>query len=193
MSNEKTNVRRLSKNKIQSTNQTSGQNSKPKSREYYKVYLKYVNRNSGWYDNPTTLEKVAKVYRKQTFFGLEYETFVGRINFPVLTEEINGKLYDIITGWEYCYCSKNELKNPKTNGILYYEKEKCSIKTVAELLKKLDGDKEGLRLYKQELYKCYEKQLECYKKELEEPKRIKREQEANERYVENFRKRYRNK
>ena len=149
MSNEKTNVRRPYKKKIQSTNQTSGQNSKPKSREYYKVYLKYVNRNSGWYDNPTILEKVAKVYRK--------------------------------------------LKNPKTNGILYYEKEKCPIKTVAELLKKLDGDKEGLRLYKQELYKCYEKQLECYKKELEEPKRIKREQEADERYVENFRKRYRNK
>lgn len=174
-----------------SNEKTNGQNSKSKSRDYYKVCLKYMN--NGWYDFPTKLEKVAKFYETKTFFGLKYETFGGRTSFPVLAEEINGKLYDIITGWEYCYCSKNELKNPKTNGILYYEKEKCSIKTIAELLKQLDGDKEGLRLYKQELYECYEEQLACYKKELEEPKRIKREQESNERYVENFRKRYRNK
>ncbi len=122
-----------------------------KETKYY--YLDLVCSEKSFYGGGSLLPKVVKYYNNEKW----YNKISDRKSFPVLAEEKEDGLYDVILGFKYyddiCY-----------DGICYENKTECPFNELISWLRVLNSDKRGVLFYEKRLYECYRRQVVSFNK-----------------------------
>lgn len=166
-----------------------------KDKHYYKLELggeRYTHYNGyGGVYGLETIPGVVKIYEERVGIFRNKIVCIGRGDFPIYAEEIDGKMYDIITGLHFKRAERT--KETSVRGLGYIGKTECSAGEIGKALERLDD--EGIQIYKSKLYRCHKELIEDFdRKRAEQQARVTRIREENQHgdeVIKNFKRKYR--